>query len=353
MMIFLFENFDTFDNEKWTLIATIENTNRRFVEKLIISVFESYQNAIDDFVWNKLWFEIIQIELTTLIVNEIWDVVVSFKNVNIVINKWIFKIKMHVNDTLNKLKIKLVARDFSQMYEIDYTNIFVSIVKFDTFRLFFVVVILKNLECHQMNVNNAFTKSFLKKIIYMKFSSNVDLFLNKRFWFDEIFMNWNKRLEIDMNVALKNYSKWISNRQQLIFAYFVTKNEISHFLCTLMTFALSSSHSSISIDSRMNLRRCSKSRIWKKWRRFLILESFAIAKDELFDWIKLITWAKCWMSYTWTSINTNARKFLWTITIHSNQRDQMTSELIQKNINTKSKSLCTSLYTFVQISSSH
>ena len=82
---------------------------------------------------------------------------------------------MHVNDTLNKLKIKLVARDFSQMYEINYTDIFVSIVKFDILRLFLVVVILKNLECHQMNVNNVFTKSFLKKIIYMKFSSDVDL----------------------------------------------------------------------------------------------------------------------------------------------------------------------------------
>ena len=86
---------------------------------------------------------------------------------------------MHVNDTLNKLKIKLVARDFSQMYEIDYTNIFASIVKFDTLRLFFVVVILENFECHQMNVNNAFTKSFFKKIIYMKFSSNVDLFFEQ------------------------------------------------------------------------------------------------------------------------------------------------------------------------------
>ena len=176
MMTLLFENLDTLDNEKWVLIATTKNTNRRFVEKLIIFVFESYQNAIDNLVWDKFWLEIIQIELTTLIVNEIWDVVVSLKNVNIVINKWVFKVKMHVNDTLNKLKIRLVARDFSQMYEIDYTDIFASTVKFDTLRLFLVVVILKNLECHQMNVNNAFTESFLKKIIYMKFSSNVDLF---------------------------------------------------------------------------------------------------------------------------------------------------------------------------------
>ena len=88
---------------------------------------------------------------------------------------------MHVNDTLDKLKIRFVARDFSQMYEINYTNTFVSTVKFDIFRLFFVVVILENFECHQMNVNNVFTESFLKKIIYMKFSSNVDLFFEQAF----------------------------------------------------------------------------------------------------------------------------------------------------------------------------
>ena len=88
---------------------------------------------------------------------------------------------MHVNDTLNKLKIKLVARNFSQIYEIDYTNIFVSIVKFDTFRLFFVIVALKNFECHQMNINNVFTKSFLKKIIYMKSSFDVNLFFEQTF----------------------------------------------------------------------------------------------------------------------------------------------------------------------------
>ena len=82
---------------------------------------------------------------------------------------------MHVNDTLDKLKIRLVARDFSQIYEVDYTNIFVSIVKFDTLRLFLIVVALEDFECHQMNVNNAFTESFLKKIIYMKSSSDVDL----------------------------------------------------------------------------------------------------------------------------------------------------------------------------------
>ena len=31
---------------------------------------------------------------------------------------------MHVDDTLKKLKVKIVVKNFSQLYDIDFTNIF-------------------------------------------------------------------------------------------------------------------------------------------------------------------------------------------------------------------------------------
>ena len=98
-----------------------------------------------------------------------------FEKINIVTNKWIFKAKMHIDDNLKKLKAKLVVKNFSQVWKIDFTNIFASIFKFDTLRLFFIIVALKNLKCHQVNVNNVFTKSFLKKKIYMKAFSEITL----------------------------------------------------------------------------------------------------------------------------------------------------------------------------------
>ena len=70
---------------------------------------------------------------------------------------------MHIDNTLNKLKTRLVIKEFSQMYNIDYTNTFASIVKFDILRLFLIIVTLKDLKYHQMNVNNAFIESFFKK----------------------------------------------------------------------------------------------------------------------------------------------------------------------------------------------
>ena len=82
---------------------------------------------------------------------------------------------MHIDGTLDKLKARLVVRGFSQMFEVDYIDIFASTVKFDILRLFLVIVALEDLECHQVNVNNAFTESFLKEVIYMKPPPGVDL----------------------------------------------------------------------------------------------------------------------------------------------------------------------------------
>ncbi len=53
------------------------------------------------------------------------------------------------------------------MYSINYKDIFALTVKFNTLCIFLILVALKDLECHQINVNNVFTESFLKKTIYI------------------------------------------------------------------------------------------------------------------------------------------------------------------------------------------
>ncbi len=71
-----------------------------------------YKNAVQNSVWKELWKEAINAELVTLVVNEIWQEEVSFKKINIVTSKWVFKSKMHINDSLDKLKARLVVRNF-------------------------------------------------------------------------------------------------------------------------------------------------------------------------------------------------------------------------------------------------
>ena len=137
-----------------------------------------YKDAVQNSVWEKLWKEVINAELVMLVVNEIWQEEVSLKKINIVTSKWVFKSKMHVNNFLDKLKTKLIVRDFFQIHEVDYENTFTSIIKFDTLQVFLIIATMKNLELHQVNVNNVFTESFLKEIIYMFFLSKVKVRFN-------------------------------------------------------------------------------------------------------------------------------------------------------------------------------
>ena len=138
----------------------------------------TYVKAVEDSVWEEMWKNAIKAELTTLAANDTWKEIISLKNVNIITSKWVFKSKLHINSTLNKLKARVVTRDFSQMHSIDYENIFASTVKFDTLHVFLTLVALENLKCHQMDVNNAFTESFLKKTIYMTSFSDVEVASN-------------------------------------------------------------------------------------------------------------------------------------------------------------------------------
>jgi len=85
---------------------------------------------------------------------------------------------MYIDDSFDKLKTRLIVRDFFQIHEVDYENTFTSIIKFDTLQVFLIIATMKNLELHQVNVNNAFIESFFKEIIYMFSLSEVKVRFN-------------------------------------------------------------------------------------------------------------------------------------------------------------------------------
>ena len=143
-----------------------------------ISTFVIYAKAVRDSIWEEMWKNAIHAKLTALTANETCKETVLSRKINIVISKWVFKLKLNINRFLNKLKTRLVTRDFSQTYNVNYKNIFTLTIKFNILQIFLTIVALKNLECHQVNVNNIFTEFFLKKTIYITFFSEVNVTSN-------------------------------------------------------------------------------------------------------------------------------------------------------------------------------
>jgi len=98
-----------------------------------------------------------------------------------------------------------VTKNFSQTYNIDYENIFTLIIKFNTFQVFLVIIALKNLEYHSVNVNNIFIKFFLKKTIYITFFSEINItsnyilhILHSLYDFKQITQNWYEQYVIEL-----------------------------------------------------------------------------------------------------------------------------------------------------------
>ena len=156
-------------------------TNSPATSKINILTPTTYKQAVKDPVWGELWREAIQAELNALQANGTWEEIVPPKGANIVTSKWVFKPKLHSNGSLDKLKVRLMARGFSQVYGVDFEGTFASTFWFDTLCLFLAIVALKDLECHMIDVNNAFTESILKEDIYMAPLSEVDISSDKAF----------------------------------------------------------------------------------------------------------------------------------------------------------------------------
>ena len=59
-------------------------------------------------------------EYQSIMKNDVWDVVARPKGKSIVTSKWIYKIKHAADGSIEKYKVRFVARGFSHKEGIDY-----------------------------------------------------------------------------------------------------------------------------------------------------------------------------------------------------------------------------------------
>lgn len=62
--------------------------------------------------------------------NKTWTLIKRPNDQKIIDNKWVYKTKYNVDGSVEKYKARLVARGFTQQYEIDYYETFSPVVKF-------------------------------------------------------------------------------------------------------------------------------------------------------------------------------------------------------------------------------
>ena len=107
-------------------------------------------------------------EMHALLKSHTWDVVPLPLGKHVIGCKWVHAKKHHVDGTLEHLKSRLVARGFTQSYNIDYFETFSLVAKMNTFRLLLALAARFQWLIWQFDVKNAFLHGDLTEEVYMQ-----------------------------------------------------------------------------------------------------------------------------------------------------------------------------------------
>lgn len=93
--------------------------------------------------------------------------------------KWVFCVKLKVDRTLDKYKARLVAKGFLQIIGVDFFETFSLVIKHTTIRIILTMVISKDWELRQIDINDSFLNGNHNEDVYMiqppKFKQGKDL----------------------------------------------------------------------------------------------------------------------------------------------------------------------------------
>lgn len=106
---------------------------------------------------SQKWIKAMKEEIESLLKNGTWILVVNPRTQKLISCKWLFKKKVEVGEIESiRFKARLVARGFTQVEGIDYTEVFSPVVKHSSIRILLALTAHFDWELHQLDVKTAF-----------------------------------------------------------------------------------------------------------------------------------------------------------------------------------------------------
>jgi Reverse transcriptase (RNA-dependent DNA polymerase)/gag-polypeptide of LTR copia-type/Integrase core domain/GAG-pre-integrase domain len=116
----------------------------------------------------ELWLAAALEEWNALIAFNVFDLCNLPPGEHAIGSKLVFKLKYDADGNIERYKARIVAQGFSQIPGRDFDETFAPTVKLSTLRALFALAAIKNMEIHQMDVNNAYLNGTLARPVYMR-----------------------------------------------------------------------------------------------------------------------------------------------------------------------------------------
>ncbi|GJY91534.1 retrovirus-related pol polyprotein from transposon TNT 1-94 [Tanacetum coccineum] len=136
---------------------------RHFIHNLNKSVKpHTYTQASKD----QKWVEAMQKELQALKANKTWELILLPHDKVPIGCKWVYRIKFHADDSIERYKARLVAKGFTQKERIDYKETFAPVAKMVSVKALLAVATANNWFIEQLDINNVFLHEDLNDEVY-------------------------------------------------------------------------------------------------------------------------------------------------------------------------------------------
>eukprot|EP00253_Pinus_taeda_P005295 PITA_05295 len=90
---------------------------------------ETEPSSFEEVVQQLIWVDAMVEEYDSIVRNSVWDVVLTLENKSVVSSYWLYKVKQTADGSVEKHKVRFVARGFSQVKGIDYDETFSPVAR--------------------------------------------------------------------------------------------------------------------------------------------------------------------------------------------------------------------------------
>jgi hypothetical protein len=135
---------------------------------LMSDIIESEPTCFKEAITRQEWKDSMMEEYTSIMKNDVWEIVPRPKNKSIVSSKWIYRIKHATDGNIDKYKARFVAQGFSQKEGVDYDETFSLVARYTSIRAIMSIATHMGWRIHQMDVKTSFLNGKIEEEVYLE-----------------------------------------------------------------------------------------------------------------------------------------------------------------------------------------
>jgi hypothetical protein len=123
-------------------------------------------SSCEEEAYQQVWKDVMMQEYQSIMKNDVWEIVLRPEGKSMVTSKWIYKIKNAIDGSIEKYKVRFLARGLSQKEGVDYEETFTPISRYTSIKTIISLASVMGCILHHMDVKSAFLNRVIEEEFY-------------------------------------------------------------------------------------------------------------------------------------------------------------------------------------------